>query len=429
MPTGAQLLAELIARGLLHDSTDPEALVERLDAGPVGVYCGFDPTADSLHIGNLQSLMLLRRFQVAGHAPIALVGGATGMIGDPSGRTSERQFLDVEQLDHNRRAIGDQLRRFLDFDDSASGARLLDNRQWTEQMSLLDFLRDVGKYVTVNTMLAKDSVKSRIEREAGISFTEFSYMLLQANDFHVLHRDHACDMQVAGSDQWGNITAGVDLVRRRTGDAVHGLTAPLITRSDGTKFGKSEGENIWLSAERTSPYSLYQYLLNIGDADIETLLLRLTLVPVEVCRAVAHEHAEHPERRLGQKRLAREITALVHGEHLIEPIEAASGVIFGSPIDQAGPDSLALLRNELPTTTMTPPQLAEMDMPTLFCEVNLAKSKGELRRNAAGYYVNQVSLAKREVGIEAPIGADEVMHGTFILLQRGKNSHHMVVLD
>ncbi|MGB3410958.1 MAG: tyrosine--tRNA ligase [Microthrixaceae bacterium] len=429
MPTGAQLLAELIARGLLHDSTDPETMVERLDAGPVGVYCGFDPTADSLHIGNLQSLMLLRRFQVAGHAPIALVGGATGMIGDPSGRSSERQFLDVDQLDHNRRAIGDQLRHFLDFDDSVSGARLLDNREWTEQMSLLDFLRDVGKYVTVNTMLAKDSVKSRIEREAGISFTEFSYMLLQANDFHVLHRDHGCDMQVAGSDQWGNITAGVDLVRRRTGESVHGLTAPLITRSDGTKFGKSEGENMWLSAERTSPYSLYQYLLNIGDEDIESLLLRLTLVPVEVCRAVAQEHGKHPERRLGQKRLAREITALVHGENLIGPIEAASGVLFGAPIEEAGLESLELLRAELPTTRITSAKLAEMDLPTLFSEVNLTKSKGELRRNAAGYYVNQVSLTKRDAGIEGSIGADEVMHGRFILLQRGKNSHHMVVLD
>ncbi len=429
MPTGAELLAELKTRGLLQDSTDPDALRERLDSGPVGLYCGFDPTADSLHIGNLQSIMLLRRFQVAGHAPIALVGGATGMIGDPSGRTSERQFLDTEQLDNNRAAIGEQLRRFLDFEPSATAARLVDNREWTQEMSLLDFLRDVGKFVTVNTMLAKDSVRSRIERESGISFTEFSYMLLQANDFLVLHRDRQCDLQVAGSDQWGNITAGVDLVRRRTGDVVHGLTAPLITRADGTKFGKSEGENIWLSADRTSPYSLYQYMLNVDDSDVANLLLRLTMVPVEECREITAEHAEHPERRVGQRRLAREITALVHGAALIEPIEAAAGVVFGDPIAQAGRESLEMLRTELPTTSLTPAELHETDVAGLFVRVGLARSKGELRRNADGYYVNQVSLTKREGGFERPIGANEVLQGSFVVLQRGRNNHHMVVLD
>ncbi|HTO01955.1 MAG TPA: tyrosine--tRNA ligase [Microthrixaceae bacterium] len=429
MPTGAELLAELTERGLLHDSTDPGSLADRLDSGPVGVYCGFDPTADSLHIGNLQSLMLLRRFQVAGHAPIALVGGATGMIGDPSGRSSERQFLDTDELDRNRASIGAQLSRFLDFDDSGSGARLVDNRQWTEPMSLLDFLRDVGKFVTVNTMLAKDSVKSRLDRESGISFTEFSYMLLQANDFHVLHRDYACDMQVAGSDQWGNITAGVDLVRRRTGEVVHGLTAPLITRADGTKFGKSEGENIWLSAERTSPYRLYQYFLNVADDDIEGLLLRLTLVPIEECREIATEHREHPERRVGQRRLAREITSLVHDSGLIEPIEAAAGVLFGAPIAEAGLQSLELLCEEIPTTRLSRTSLEQMDLASLFVEVGLAKSKGEFRRNTAGYYVNQVSVAKREKENEASIGVAELMHDTFLLLQRGKNSHQMVVLD
>ncbi|HMU80200.1 MAG TPA: tyrosine--tRNA ligase, partial [Microthrixaceae bacterium] len=251
-PHGGGVIDDLTARGLVQDHTDLDALRARLDAGPTPTYCGFDPTADSLHIGNLQSIMLLRRFQDAGHPPIALVGGATGMIGDPSGRSSERTFLDTDVLDANRAAIGNQLARFLSF-DGATAATVVDNRTWTESVSVLEFLRDVGKHVTINTMLAKDSVRSRMERESGISYTEFSYMLLQANDFDVLHQSHACDLQVAGSDQWGNITAGVDLVRRRRGEAVHGLTAPLIVRSDGTKFGKTEGENIWLDAARTSP--------------------------------------------------------------------------------------------------------------------------------------------------------------------------------
>ncbi|HNL48848.1 MAG TPA: tyrosine--tRNA ligase, partial [Microthrixaceae bacterium] len=318
-PHGGGVIDDLTARGLVQDHTDLDALRARLDAGPTPTYCGFDPTADSLHIGNLQSIMLLRRFQDAGHPPIALVGGATGMIGDPSGRSSERTFLDTDVLDANRAAIGNQLARFLSF-DGATAATVVDNRTWTESVSVLEFLRDVGKHVTINTMLAKDSVRSRMERESGISYTEFSYMLLQANDFDVLHQSHACDLQVAGSDQWGNITAGVDLVRRRRGEAVHGLTAPLIVRSDGTKFGKSEGENIWLDAARTSPYRLYQYFLNVGDEDVEPLLLRLTTVAVEECRRIAVEHAAAPERRLGQRALARALTSVVHGSDAIAAI-------------------------------------------------------------------------------------------------------------
>ena len=357
MPTpdrtaGARLLADLDSRDLCHDHTDRAALEARLDADVVPVYCGFDPTADSLHIGNLQSLMLLRRFQDAGHAPIALVGGATGMIGDPSGRADERQFLDPQELDANRAAIGAQLERFLDFGEGSAGARLVDNRTWTENIGVLEFLRDVGKHMTINTMLAKDSVKSRIARESGISFTEFSYMLLQANDFLVLHRQLGCDLQVAGSDQWGNITAGIDLIRRRTGDSVHGLTAPLITRSDGTKFGKSEGDNIWLSAERTSPYRLYQYLLNVADDDVGGLLMRLSTVPVEQCRQVVADHAADPERREGQRRLAREITSLVHGGDVVAPIEQAAAVVFGRPIGEADRSALELLAAELPSTDL-----------------------------------------------------------------------------
>jgi len=425
MSTGAALLGDLEQRNLLHDCTDRDALVARLDASPTTLYCGFDPTADSLHIGNLQSIMLLRRYQLAGHLPIALVGGATGMIGDPGGRTEERQFLDLDVLDHNRACIGAQLRRFLDFD---AGATLVDNRTWTEGMGVLEFLRDVGKFVTVNTMLARDSVKSRIDREAGISFTEFSYMLLQANDYHVLHRDHGCDLQVAGSDQWGNITAGTDLIRRRTGDVVHGMTAPLIVRADGTKFGKSEGENIWLSAERTSPYRMYQYLLNVADSDVAPLLLRLTTVPVEECAEVAAAHDQDPSRRTGQRRLAREITTLVHGPDVIGPIEAAAGVLFGTPIAELDEPGFALLAGEIPVSRISRGELEQLDAAGLFAATGLASSKGAVRRTPQGHYVNQVALSTFPEGPATRIGVADALHGKFLLLRRGKTAHHLVEL-
>jgi tyrosyl-tRNA synthetase len=423
-PGGEAVLSDLERRGLLHDHTDRDALVARLDGGPTPTYCGFDPTADSLHIGNLQSIMLLRRVQEAGHPPIALVGGATGMIGDPGGRTSERTFLDPEVLDANRVAIGDQLARFLDFDAGAATATLVDNRAWTEPMGVLDFLRDVGKHVTVNTMLAKESVKGRIDRDSGISFTEFSYMLLQANDFLQLHRQHGCDLQVAGSDQWGNITAGIDLVRRRLGETVHGLTAPLIVRADGTKFGKSEGENIWLSAERTSPFRLYQYFLNVSDDDVEGLLLRLTTVPVDECRQVAAAHAEAPERREGQRRLARELTSLVHGSAAVPAIEAASAVLFGAPIAEAGPDALELLAAELDSTTLPRTDLLGADPIDLLVSTGVARSKGEVRKNATGYSVNQVPLPRRPAG---PLEQGDLLQGTYVLLRRGRGVHHLLV--
>ena len=425
--SGSGVIDDLVARGLVHDHTDMDALRARLDAGPTPTYCGFDPTADSLHIGNLQSIMLLRRFQDAGHPPIALVGGATGMIGDPSGRTDERTFLDAEVLDANRAAIATQLGRFLDFDGGAA-AVVVDNRSWTEPVGVLEFLRDVGKHVTINTMMAKDSVKSRLQRESGISFTEFSYMLLQANDFHVLHGERGCDLQVAGSDQWGNITAGIDLVRRRTGDVVHGLTAPLIVRADGTKFGKSEGENIWLDAERTSPYRLYQYFLNVADTDVEPLLLRLSTVPVEECRTIAAAHAEAPERREGQRALARALTSVVHGADAVEPIEEAAAVLFGNhPITAAAPATLELLAAEVPSSRLGRSDVLGADPLDLLARdgIGLAKSKGEARRNPDGYSVNQVRLPGRD---GAPLGEQDLLHGRFLLLGRGKRHHHLVTV-
>lgn len=429
MPTGGALLKELADRGLIHDCTDVDVLADRLDQGPVTLYCGFDPTADSLHIGNLQSLMLLRRFQDAGHRPLALVGGATGMIGDPGGRDSERTFLEAEVLDANRDAIKAQIGRFLDFDAADNAAVLVDNRDWTESMSVLDFLRDVGKFVTVNTMLAKDSVSSRIERESGISFTEFSYMLLQANDFEVLHDLYGCELQVAGSDQWGNITAGVDLARRRSGIKLHGLTAPLITRADGSKFGKSQGGNIWLDATKTSPFKLYQYFLNVADADVEMFLLRLTLVPLDRISAIVTDHEEQPHLRNGQRELARAVTGLVHGSDVITAIEAASGILFGSSIADADNDAFEVLRGELDHSRISGEDLAGMDIAALFVSTGLAKSKGEVRRNANGYYINQVALTGRDLGESASILRDEAVCGNFLLLQRGRGSHHLVELD
>jgi tyrosyl-tRNA synthetase len=420
---GPEVLIDLVARGLVQDSTDLAALGERLGAGPTPTYCGFDPTADSLHVGNLQSIMLLRRFQDAGHPPIALVGGATGMIGDPSGRSEERQFLDADVLDANRVAIGEQLARFLDVAPGRTGS-LVDNRDWTAGMGVLEFLRDVGKHVTVNTMLAKDSVRGRIERESGISFTEFTYMLLQANDFLELHLRRGCDLQVAGSDQWGNITAGIDLVRRRTGDHVHGLTAPLIVRADGTKFGKSEGENLWLSPERTSPFSLYQYFLNVADDDVESMLLRLTLLPVEQCREVAAAHLADPAARSGQRALARALTALVHGEDVVPQIESASAVLFaGSPIRDLDVRALDLLAGELPVTALSRSELEGGDVLELLVSSGLARSKGEVRKNASGYSVNGSPLTERDPALS---GGD-LLHGRYVLLQRGRKAHHLLV--
>jgi tyrosyl-tRNA synthetase len=346
------------------------------------------------------------------------------MIGDPSGRSSERQFLDEAVLDRNREAIGAQLQRFLDFDTADNPALLVDNRTWTQDMGVLEFLRDVGKYVTINTMLARDSVRSRMDREAGISYTEFSYMLLQANDFLTLHRDHGCELQVAGSDQWGNIAAGVDLVRRRSGDAVHGWTAPLIVRSDGTKFGKSEGENIWLSPERTSPYAMYQFLLNAADDDVETLLLRLTTVPVAEVRAVVAAHLEAPSTRSGQRRVAQEITTLVHGPEVTAQVEQASAVLFGQPLDQLDAPAFEMLAAEVPTTHVDRSALLGMAAVDLLATTPLARSKGEVRRTPTGYYVNQTSLEARG---DVPIGVEDLVHGRFVLLRRGRTSHHLVV--
>src|SRR5271154_2745187 len=300
------ILADLEARGLIQDSTDRDALRARIQAGPVGVYYGCDPSADSLQVGNLIGLLVLRRFADAGHNAMALAGGATGMIGDPGGRSTERNLLDAETLARNTQRIAELI-------EGISRGTQEKKHDWTGQLTLLDFLRDVGKHATVNQMIARESVKARLESDNGISFTEFSYQLLQANDYWHLFRSHDMELQIGGSDQWGNLLAGVDLIRRADGGHVHAFTWPLVLRSDGKKFGKSEDGAVWLAADRTSPYQFFQYWMNVADADIERFLLQLTLVPVAECLELAAAHAQAPYKRDGQRRLAREITTLVHG--------------------------------------------------------------------------------------------------------------------
>ena len=418
------VLDDLEARGLVQDHTDREALAAALAEGPVVVYCGFDPTADSLHLGNLVPLLLLRRFQDFGHRPIVLAGGATGMVGDPGGRSDERNLLDPETLRANTEAIKHQLAQFLSFEGDAA-ATLVDNRDWTADVPLLEFLRDVGKHVTVNQMMAKDSVRNRLDSENGISYTEFSYMLLQAHDYWWLHTHMGCVLQVGGSDQWGNITAGIDLVRRKEGATVHGLTVPLMTRSDGQKFGKSQSGSVWLDPAKTSPYQFFQYAMQMEDADAERFLLQLTLLPVDEAKAVADEHRTAPEKRLAQRTLARELTTLVHGEAAARGAEQASTVLFGGSLDDVDDAGFAVLEAEVPTTPLSPGELdAGLDLVDVLVRTGLAKSKGDARRTIeqGGVYV-----AGRQVHEgESRISRADLGGGRYLLLRRGKATYHLL---
>ena len=417
------ILDDLQARGLIQDHTDLDLLRARLAEGPITVYAGFDPTGDSLHIGHLVPLLALRRFQQYGHHPIALAGGATGMIGDPGGRSEERNLLDDVTVSGNVRAISGQLARFLDFEAAANPARLVDNRDWTAPMTVIDFLRDVGKHVTVNVMLGKESVRSRVEGEHGISYTEFSYMLLQANDYWWL-RDHmGCELQVGGSDQWGNITAGVDLIRRREGAHVHALTVPLVTRSDGSKFGKTAGGAVWLDGARTSPYELFQYFLGVDDRDVERYLLQLTLVPVGEVGEVMAAHLEAPERRLAQRRLAGAVTELVHGPEARAEAEAASAG-FTRQAGSLTPEDFETLAGTIPTTEIPAAEVVGADLVDLASRIGLVGSKSEARRllDQQGLYLNDVAE-----GASRPIGTDDLAHGRWLLLRKGKKTRHLVV--
>jgi tyrosyl-tRNA synthetase len=416
------LLTDLDARGLLHDTTDRAQLSALLDEGPVTLYAGFDPTADSLHAGNLIGLLVLRRFQLAGHRPIALAGGATGMIGDPSGRSDERNMLDEATLAANLASIKEQIARFLDVSAGPQQAELVDNLSWTAPITLLDFLRTVGKHVTVNQMLAKESVRSRIEGESGISYTEFSYMLLQANDYAWLHEHRGCTLQIGGSDQWGNITAGIDLVRRRTGVAVHGLTWPLMTRSDGAKFGKSADGAIWLGAHRTSPYAFYQYWIRTDDRDVERFLLQLTLLPVAEVHAAMTEHRQAPEQRRAQRLLATEITGLVHGASGLATAEEATEAVFGRGAAQPSEAALLALVDAIPTGRGGGGPAAPLAM---LLGAGAASSRGDARRTLGqgGVTANGRRLADGDT-----VDATDLWFGRFVLLRKGKKNVHLVVV-
>src|SRR5688572_9559718 len=352
------ILEELEWRGLIADCTDRTEL-EKKAIAPLTLYCGFDPTSDSLHVGNLVPLLGLRRFQLFGHHPIAVAGGATGLIGDPSGKSAERQLLTREFLDHNISSIKEQMRRLLDFDVSKNPARLVDNASWTTGVSFLDFLRDIGKHFTVNMMVAKESVRARMEnRDVGISYTEFSYMLLQAFDFYHLRKELNCELQIGGSDQWGNITAGMDLCRKKLGAHVFGMTLPLITNADGTKFGKTEKGAVWLDPAKTSVYRFHQYWIHIYDSDVIRYLKYFTFLSVDEISALEKQHAEKPEAREAHKALAKVVTDLVHGPAATQDAIRASEIFFGGPLEGVAENTFNDVVGEVPSSEIDKAKLS-----------------------------------------------------------------------
>ena len=410
------LLADLEARGLVHDTTDREALRARLAAGPIGLYIGFDPTADSLHVGHLVGQLYMRRFQMAGHRPFPLAGGATGMIGDPGGRSEERNLLDADTLRHNVECIKQQLSSLLDFEPGPFQATLVNNADWTASVSMLEFLRDVGKHFTVNQMIAKDSVRSRIESEHGISYTEFSYMLLQANDFRHLFEAYGVELQAGASDQWGNITAGVELVRRRLGKQAFAATHPLMVKSDGSKFGKSVGGAVWLDPARTSPYQFRQFWMQTEDQMVGTYLRMLSLQPLEQLEALIADHAAAPERRSAQRALADELTALVHGVDAARAAEAAAAVLFGGDPTHASAEALAVVAAEVPTVAL-PSDLAGRRVHELLVEAGVAKSNGEVTRLLAQ---GAVRAGNRVLEADGLLQESDLLAGGIVLLRKGK---------
>jgi tyrosyl-tRNA synthetase len=418
------IMDELQWRGLLADCTDPQELAKRVNSGPITLYCGFDPTADSLHVGSLVPLLGLRRFQLLGHHPIPLAGGATGSIGDPSGKTQERQLLTKEVLDNNIAKVKEQLRRLLDFDTKTNPARLLDNSSWTAPVSFLDFLRDIGKHFSVNQMVAKESVRSRMEdREAGISYTEFSYILLQAFDFYVLCRDYNCELQIGGSDQWGNITAGIDLTRRKLGRTAFGLTLPLITNADGTKFGKTVAGAVWLDPGRTSVYKFYQYWIRTDDRDVVRYLKFFTFLSQEEIAALEKQHNENPGARAAHKVLAKAVTDLVHGPDATAEAMRASDILFGGDLAGISETTFNEIVGEVPTKEIGKAELDGTGKPLveLLMHGGLCSSKGQARKDieGGGVYVNNL----REASFQRVVAAKDLLFGKHLLLRKGKRNY------
>ena len=421
------ILEALRSRGLLQDSTD--GAEEHLAEAPRTVYIGFDPTGPSLHVGSLLPIMGLVHLQRAGHTPIALVGGGTGLIGDPSGRTTERQLLTKEVAAENAEAIHRQLAHFLDFEARSNAARMCNNIDWLGGLALVDFLRDVGKHFSVNQLLAKESVRRRIaDEESGISFTEFSYALLQSYDFLELFRREGCTVQMGGSDQWGNITAGIDLVRRMEGARVYGVVLPLVTDSTGAKFGKSEGQAVWLDGAMTSPFRFYQYWISLNDADVVRYLRYYTLLSDEDIAELAHAVAAEPHKRAAQTALAEDVTRRLHGEDGLTRARRATDALFGGNVEGLGADQIADIFSDVPSSEVSKEDLAGDGKPLvdLLAASGLASSKGDARRaiEGGGAYVNNV----RAVDVARSITIADTIDGRFALLRRGKKNYHLVAV-
>jgi len=413
------IFADLRWRGLIYQTTADDELQAWLLSQMRTVYAGFDPTADSLHIGSLVPLLILRRFQKAGHKPVALVGGATGMIGDPSGKSKERNLLSEEDLQKNVAGIGEQMRQFLDFETGENSAVLVDNFDWMKNFSYIDFLRDIGKNFPVNVMIAKDSIKNRLDSPAGLSYTEFSYMLLQAFDFVQLNRDYGCELQVGGQDQWGNVTAGIDLGRRMDGKKLFGMTSPLLTKSDGSKMGKTESGTVWLSPEKTSPYNFFQYWVQkVDDADTGKCLRYLTEIPHEEIEAI-----EAGDPRDAKKALAAHMTELVHGKSGLQKAQAATEIFFGKEVTDAESEALQSIVADVPNAEIQRSALEGdgVNVIDAFVESPLAKSRGEIRRTLeqGGAYVNNVRVAN----VDHQITTKDLIGGKMILLRSGKKKY------
>ena len=421
------VFSELKWRNLINQTTDDDNLPSWLAVKPRTVYAGFDPTADSLHVGHLMALMILRRFQKAGHRPIALVGGATGMIGDPSGKSEERKLLSEESLRFNIAGMEKQLRRLLDFDCGEKSALLVNNYDWVGRFGYIEFLRDVGKHFPVNVMLAKDSVKSRLERvDTGLSYTEFSYMLLQAYDFAHLYKEYGCEIQVGGSDQWGNITTGIDLGRRLHSAQLYGMTCPLLTKSDGAKMGKTESGALWLDPEKTSPYQFYQYWINLDDADVRKCLCFFTdLEESQINEAIATHEAD-PGKRHGQRTLAVELTRLIHGGEGLATAQRATEIFFGAEISHLSDKQLVEIFADVSSKTLDSAILRGEGLWIVdaLVEAGLAKSKGEARRTLkqGGAYVNN----RRIDDVETRLTRDDLASETVMVLRSGKKRYALL---
>ena len=423
----SNLVQELRWRGMIHDMMP--GTEEQLSKEMTTAYVGIDPTADSLHIGHLVSIMLLKHLQMSGHKPLALVGGATGMIGDPSFKATERKLLTVDEVQHNVDCIRKQLSKFLDFESKTNGAEIVNNYDWMKDYLFLDFIRDVGKHITVNYMMTKDSVKKRME--TGISFTEFSYQLLQGFDFLTLYRTKGCKLQMGGSDQWGNITTGTELIRRMEGGEAFALTCPLITKADGTKFGKTEGGNVWLDPEKTSPYKFYQFWLNCSDVDTAKYIRIFTLLSKEEIEELEKQHAEAPERRILQRALAKDITCRVHSEEDYNTAVSASELLFGKgtteQLNSLDRPTLLSIFEGVPQFSVSRSTIESgISLVDLAAQVGMFASKGEIRRELKQ---NSISVNKAKVGEDCRLSSSDILSCGSILVQKGKKNYYLLNVE